>query len=297
MRKPGEIYDQMLDRHPVLAFGVELVQVFVDRRITRSAAELSYYLTLTLFPMLIVVIDVVGRLPLDAGEVVDTISQVLPQDTASIMGSYLFYVQHHQSTTMLTAAILTIVLAASAGFRCIMSISQEIYGRAGFTSWWGLVFSFVLSILLVVMIYLSFLVLLTGNWFLRFLRQHLPPNVYLPTKWPSMRLVLLFGVAMLFLALLYWLMGPKGKNRPLVSVGAFLAAALLTLGTNSFSYLIGISSRYSMVYGSLASIIILMMWLFFCGNIVMLGIVFNYVRWCHRSGEDVFLIRGKHQQK
>jgi uncharacterized BrkB/YihY/UPF0761 family membrane protein len=35
-----------------------------------------------------------------------------------------------------------------------------------------------------------------------------------------------------------------------------------------------------------------MMWLFFCGNIVMLGIVFNYVNWCRQQGERV-LINGE----
>lgn len=102
-----------------------------------------------------------------------------------------------------------------------------------------------------------------------------------------MRLLLLFGVAMLYLSLLYWLIGPKGENRPAVIFGSLLSAAVLTLSSNWFSTLIGISSRYSMVYGSLASIIILMMWLFFCGNVVMLGIVLNYVLWCHTRGVPI----------
>lgn len=294
MRNPKELYTGLLERFPALAFLSDLVEVFLDRQISRSAAALSYYLTLTLFPMLIVVIDVLGRLPLDAKGVVSAISEVLPETTASLVGSYLIYVQLHQSTTMLTAAILTIVLAASAGFRGLLSVSQDIYGRFSFNSpLWGTVISFLFSLLLVVLIYLSFLVLLTGNWFLHFLQEHLPPSVYLPQEWPSMRLLILFGAAMLFLVLLYWLIGPKGENRPTVVIGALLSAALLTLGTNWFSALIGISSRYSMVYGSLASIIILMMWLFFCGNIVMLGTVFNYVLWCRTRGVPIHRLRSR----
>lgn len=284
------LYDMLKQRVPGLGFLVELVQVFLDRRVSSSAAALSYYLTLTLFPMLIIVIDVVGRLPLDAAVVVQSISEVLPPDTASLVGSYLFYVQHHQSTTMLTAAILTIVIAASAAFRGLMSISQEIYCRDVFTSLWGVVFSIVFSLLMVVMIYLSFVVVLTGNWFLNLLRTHLP-FIHIPEHWPRMRLLLTFGVAMLFLALLYWLMGPKGRGRPLVYRGAFLGATLLTLGTNVFSTLMGFTSRYSMVYGSLASIIILMMWLFVCGNIVILGMVYNFV-WWRRSGRAERMERG-----
>ena len=41
------------------------------------------------------------------------------------------------------------------------------------------------------------------------------------------------------------------------------------------------SSRYSLVYGSLASLIILLVWLYFCGNILLVGAVAGRV-WFHR---------------
>ena len=47
------------------------------------------------------------------------------------------------------------------------------------------------------------------------------------------------------------------------------------------------SSRYSLVYGSLASVIILMLWLYLCGNIVNLGNVLNYVWWRRKQGLPV----------
>ena len=48
-----------------------------------------------------------------------------------------------------------------------------------------------------------------------------------------------------------------------------------------FSWFIGMSSRYSLVYGSLASLIILLVWLYFCGNILLVGAVAGRV-WFHR---------------
>ena len=44
-----------------------------------------------------------------------------------------------------------------------------------------------------------------------------------------------------------------------------------------FSYFIGLSAKYSLVYGSLASVMILLVWLYLCGHILILGNVFNYV--------------------
>ena len=43
------------------------------------------------------------------------------------------------------------------------------------------------------------------------------------------------------------------------------------------------STRYSLVYGSITSIIILMVWLYVCGNILLVGAVINYVA---GRGED-----------
>ena len=70
---------------------------------------------------------------------------------------------------------------------------------------------------------------------------------------------------------------PGGDPRPPVPSGAFLPAGALVAATALFSWFIGLSSRYSLVYGSLASVIILLVWLYLCGNILILGNVFNCV--------------------
>ena len=58
---------------------------------------------------------------------------------------------------------------------------------------------------------------------------------------------------------------------------ALVAASIL------FSWFIGLSSRYALVYGSLASLIIMLVWLYLCGNILILGNVFNYVWYKHKK--------------
>lgn len=66
--------------------------------------------------------------------------------------------------------------------------------------------------------------------------------------------------------------------------GAFLISILLAAASGLFSMFISLSTRYSTVYGSLASVIILMLWLYLCGNIVNLGNVLNYVWWRRKTG-------------
>ena len=76
---------------------------------------------------------------------------------------------------------------------------------------------------------------------------------------------------------------PRGRPRPPILTGAFLAAVALVAATALFSWFIGLSSRYSLVYGSLASVIILLVWLYLCGNILILGNVFNCVWYRHKK--------------
>ena len=65
--------------------------------------------------------------------------------------------------------------------------------------------------------------------------------------------------------------------KPLLASLAMVACSVL------FSWFIGLSSRYTLVYGSLASLIILLVWLYFCGNILLLGAIFGQV--AARRGE------------
>ena len=93
---------------------------------------------------------------------------------------------------------------------------------------------------------------------------------------------MLFALVLLFVLLAYRLAAPRGKPRPPILTGGFLAAVALAAASILFSWFIGMSSRYSLVYGSLASVIILLVWLYLCGNILILGNVFNCV-WYKRK--------------
>lgn len=292
MRKWRELLTHCEKKYPLVAFAVDIMEVFLDRRVSRSAAELSYYLLLTLFPMLIMVIGIVGMLPITEEQAVQFISGVLPESTTEMVVDYLTYVQAHRGGGMFTAGLITTITAASAAFRGLVSISGEIYGQKVFRGVWYFLFSILFSVLLLVMIYLSLVVVLTGGWFMRFLRSTFS-FVKIPVYWPFVRLVLMFAVAMLFLTLLYWATAPKGRARPPAVMGAGLTACLLTLSSSLFSALISLSSRYSLIYGSLASVIILMVWLYLCGNIVILGNVFNYVLWRRKRGLPVAFILEK----
>lgn len=265
-------------RLPPVAFVSDVVELYFSCRVSRSAAELAYFLVLTFFPILICVSAFVSKLNLDMNALLEEASYVLPQGVVVIFRDYLGYIDTHQSNAMLVAGVAMSAVFASAAVRGLMNVMHEIYGRATFLGLRQLVASFVFSILLLITIYLSITVVVTGNWFFRMLGQllNLDDLVAQADTWQWVKYLLLTALVFLFILLLYRFAAPLSHPRPPVIPGALLAAVALTVASMIFSAFMEHSTRYSLVYGSLTSVIILLVWLYLCGNVLIVGGLVNY---------------------
>lgn len=275
----------MMEKYPdnfFVRFVWELVEIYMNKRVSRASAQLAYYLLLSLFPVLIVISAILGMLPLVDSQLLERLFTVVPEAVQGLLEDYLSYIDSNQSVALLSSGIIMTLTAASAAFRGLMDIFGEVFGQRVRGGIIGVFFSLLLSVLLLVMIYGSLLVVLLGNWLLSMIRFLLDVPV-LHYGWRLAQLLLPFCIVFLFLALIYRLTARSPRHKQMVLPGALLAAVVLVAATNLFSIFISISSRYATVYGSLASVIILMVWLFLCSNILIMGNIFNFVRATHRD--------------
>ncbi len=276
--------DKLL-RHPPARFVADVLNVYFSKRVGRAAAELAYFLILTFFPIIICISAFVDMLHLDMASLLDQAANFLPGGVVVIFREYLNYIHTNQSTAMLLSGAFLAVLFASAAVRGLMNIMHEIYGRATFRGLWQLVASVLFSILLVATIYLSMAVVVTGNWFFHSLGQLLKLDDLVERfgTWQWVKYLLLLGMVFLFILLLYRFAAPLDRPRPPVVPGAMAAAVALAIASMIFSALMSGSTQYSLIYGSLASVVIMLVWLYLCGNILILGNVVNYVIYKHRK--------------
>ena len=278
---------------PPVLFVRDMVQTYGRLGVSRAAAALAYFLILTLFPLLVCVNFFIGLLELDPEAVFSALDPLLPRESLSIILDYLTYVSgipQSQSTPLLLASLFTILLSASAGLRTLLKTMDELYQVRHVSSLRRVVVSVVLSILFLLTIYLSIVVIFTGDWFFQLLEARLPsplaeliPLRLLSQLWGWLRYLLLF-FCVLLLVLAVYRMGtppPLRREKKVLRLTALLSAGALVACSVLFSWFIGMSSRYSLVYGSLASLIILLVWLYFCGNILLVGAVAGRV-WFHR---------------
>lgn len=257
---------------PAIGFVADVVRIYQGKRVSRSAAEFAYFLTLSIFPLLIAAIAILASFDLSLAGLFE---DFWAGDLMNAVQNYLQHIGTIPTSQILIIAITIIVTSSSAAFRAIGKIMTEVQGKSRFTGIFGFAASVVFALLLIFTIYFSVLMITSGAWLMERVEEAV--GIYgLALFWQRIRFVLLFVVAVVVVHTVYVVTGPKEpKIRRLP--GAILATIALVAGSMIFSLFVGASARYPLIYGSLAAFILLMVWGYLCGNILIMGNVVNFV--------------------
>ncbi len=274
MKKKGLSVKQ-LSTWPPAIFVRELIGIYVNKRISRSAAELAYFITLSIFPTLICVHAMLVNFLPGIELPVEELNRLIPSGTITIIREYIDYVAAHNNRSLLTAGVIVMATTSAAAFRSIHRTMADIQGKSRFEGIFALLFSFLFSLIFIAVIYFAAIVMVTGDWLIRAITNIFPMLSGLEL-WGVLRFPLLLFIFIFMIYALYRINAPKEINGGLM-FGAFMAAAVLVLVSVVFSWFISMSTRYPLVYGSLASIIIFMLWIYTCGQILYMGNALNVV--------------------
>lgn len=252
-----------------------MADTFLARRVTRSAAELAYCMVMALFPAIICIYDLLALILRDPAAVLRIVETlVLPRETQALVSDFLTYVSGNTSEVMFFAALLVMITSASAAFRAMAAIVGEIHGDKRFGIVSSTVVSVVFSVAFLLVLYLCVLLMLTGKRFLLWL-DALMPRVSIIWSWTWVRFLVLFAILLMMILVLYRLTTPRRTSHRVLP-GALFSAVGIVVMSILLSWLIGNSAKYSLVYGSLASVVILLFWFHVFGLLLILGVVLNH---------------------
>lgn len=253
----------------------ETIDIFIEKRISRSAAELAYFLVLSFFPLLIC-INAFASLAADGNsDILRLLKGVVPQQSFDILTDYLSYIAQNQSPALLFGGLFLTFTSSSSAFRSLINIMDDIFERKSYAGFRHMIMSAIFSVAFLLAIYSGIVIFATGGWFLSLIDRSFGIGEWIE-GWRWSRFILLFLIFFVYLWLFYRSVAPKMRPRTPVLLGAAFSSFSLVAVSALFSWFIGLSSRYALVYGSLASIIIMMIWLYLCGNIVIVGNVLNF---------------------
>ena len=259
----------------LLDFARRFTLLYNENRLPMAAAALSYYLTMTFFPLVIVLYTMLGNNYVKAMRVLAFAEQFLAAETAAAIRDFLVYVATDRSSAMLIAGITVLLTSASAAVRAIHYTIGRMQGGVHYRGVWGLLFSLVCSLILVAGLYLVMIIMLAGRGLFDRLHEIIPA-IDLGGTWNTIRFLLLAAIEYLLFWGIYLVSCKKGEAYDTYP-GAILATLAMVAVSYVFSAFIGASVKYPMVYGSLASLILLMMWLYFCSLVIYCGAAFNIV--------------------
>ena len=264
----------------LLVYIEELIEIYVNNRVSRSAAELSYFITLSVFPTLICVHAMLAKFLPGITVTIDELNGLIPSETLNIISDYLQYVTLHSTKALLTAGIIGMATTSAAAFRSIHAIMGDIQGESRFRGIFALLFSFVFSLLFLAAVYFAVIAMITGNWLFGYIGNVFPVIAGLQI-WNLLKYPLMLVIFMLIIYGLYRITVPADIHDTLMP-GAAVASFILVLISVLFSWFISMFTKYPLIYGSLASIIVFMLWMYICGQVLIMGNAYNVVLRRHK---------------
>lgn len=262
---------------PPVYFLREGLTLFFNCHLSQTAACFAYFVLLTIFPVLICVSYVVGMANIDISAVITQFEPFLPDIALDAIGSYLWYLSYHHTPGVFIAGLIACWFSASAAYRTLARVMADVFRAPPQPFLRGLVASIIFPVGLLLTLDVSVVVVVTGQHTLDFLAEKLPFLGQFLTLWGWLRYVLLFAIFFLFILAVLVMASPRGTLRRPLMVSSLVSTLALVASSGVFSWFIGMSSRYSLVYGSLVSLIVLLVWLYLCGNILFLAIAFTGV--------------------
>lgn len=256
------------------------VQQIGPDELTDRAAALTYYGVLAIFPGALVLVSILGLLGKSTTQtLIDNVGQVAPGAVKSFTQKVIDTAQSGRGTAGV-AAIVGIVLAlwsASGYVGAFMRCSNAIYGIGeGRPIWKTAPVRVAVTLATVVGLVASLVIVVVTGSVARQAGQLVGVGSTAVTAWSIAKWPVLLIIVAAMLALLYWA-SPNVKQPRFrwLSPGAGLAVLIWLVASALFAVYVANFASYNKTYGSLAGIIVFLVWLWITNLAVLLGAEFD----------------------
>lgn len=276
-----------LTQKPVLGALYEIMHGFQKQRVTAMAAESAYYIILAFFPFLIFIVGVLGFIGQQrdlATTLLSEINSIIPEPLYGVIASFLFETMNSSNLTLLSFSMIGVVWASSNGFAVLLRGLDKAYDETHTHSFFvlrglGLIFTLLIGI----GILLSLILIGFGGLLISELQKWLQHDFLAGPTIQLIRFSASFGMLFFVFMLLYIFTANKHQRVRKAFPGALFSAGGWVALTLGFSWYVNNFDRYARLYGSIAGLIILMVWIYLCCNILLLGGIINAVIYSRRK--------------
>lgn len=265
-----------IEQNKVFRFIHHLAMRYTTHDVGQQSAAMAYYLLFTIFPMLIFVSSLLGILNLDLEGTANLLSTFLPKSVVELGQTYLAYVSNTASTTILWFSLVFSIYFPARAANCLMRCVRRAYGlRRPDQPLLYRIRMLLFTVYLIVVIVLALVLMTMGQKVLQVFIGHLNPSKPLLALWDTLRFVILAVLLFATLGLLYAMSQDHRQPAIYIVPGAVSSLAAWMLLSIGFSFYVENFANYSVIYGTLGAVIVLLVWLYLSATTLILGAELN----------------------
>ncbi|MFC0469589.1 YihY/virulence factor BrkB family protein [Halalkalibacter kiskunsagensis] len=236
------------------------------------AATLAYYFMLSIFPLLIFLLALIPYFHFDINTIYGFINDYVPEELADLFSTTILEVISEPQGGLVSFGVIATIWSASNGVNALVRAVNRSYGIEETRNFITLrLLSIVLTIAMIIVIVVTLLLPVFGHVIIQSLEKYffLPPET--ATILNSLRWIVGIGLMTLVLMVLYSIAPNVKLTIKQVILGAVTATVGWQVISVLFSTYVSNFGNFTATYGSLGGVIILMLWFFLTGIILVIG--------------------------
>lgn len=244
--------------------------------ITGYAAQSCFYIVLSFFPCLLLIMSLIRFLPVDASTLIEMINNLAPSQLAPLLTGIVNDLYTNSSFTFTFVTILGALWAAGKGFLALIKGFDQIYEVRKQRNWLILrSMSIVYTIIFIVVIIATLLFIVFGNQLLILIQSFAPGLASLLSSILNNRLIFFPCILLLLFIFMYRFIPNRKSSIAREFPGALISALGWYLFSFFYSLYVNHSPNFSIMYGSLTTMIFALVWIYSCMVILFFGAEFN----------------------
>ncbi|HET9380785.1 MAG TPA: YihY/virulence factor BrkB family protein [Streptomyces sp.] len=253
---------------------------FKNDELTDRAAALTYYGVLSLFPALLVLVSLLGIVGKNATDkVLENIGKLAPGAVRDIVTRAVEQLQGGSGTgsVMAVVGLVLAVWSASGYVAAFIRTANAVYDMPeGRPVWKVLPVRVAVTVVLMVLAVVSALIVVFTGSLARQVGTSLGIGDTALTVWSIAKWPVLVVLVTVMIAILYWAT-PNAKVRGFrwITPGSFLALLIWLLASAGFAFYVANFASYNKTYGTMAGVIVFLVWLWISNLAILLGLEFD----------------------
>lgn len=279
MDKIKEKKNKFLEKINSISFFKHLISFFKsvgEDNISSYASEAALFTIISFFPFLMLFFIIVSFTPLTPGFILRLINDSFPHDIKNIFETVIQQINNTSHTVIIFTAI-TALWTSSRGFMAIVKGLNKVYKTNNSKN--GIImrlYSLLYTIGFALLLTLTLVLLVFGNSLYKWLISIAPWITDLALLIMGMRASVILVFLFLYFLIMFVVMPNRKSNIFYEFPGAFLASLGWILFSYGFSFYIDHMANFSVMYGSLTAIVLLLLWVYFCMYILFIAAELNY---------------------